>query len=56
MNSFNENENDKINKNSNLIVIKQFKNIKRKLFDFFIIILNLINLALISSLMTKKTN
>ena len=56
MNSFNENENDKINKNSNLIVIKQFKNIKRKLFDFFIIILNLINLALLSSLMMKKTN
>jgi hypothetical protein len=56
MNSFNGNENDKMNKNSNLILIKQFKNIKRKLFDFFIIILNLINLALISSLMTKKTN
>jgi hypothetical protein len=56
MNSFNGNENDKMNKNSNLILIKQFKNIKRKLFDFFIIILNLINLALISSLMMKKTN
>ena len=54
MNRFNEN--DKMNKNSNLIVIKQFKNIKRKLFDFFIIILNLINLALLSSLMMKKTN
>ena len=42
--------------NNNLVSTKDLKNNKKRSFGFFIIILNLINLALISSLMIKKTN
>ena len=54
MNSFNENYKMN-NNNNNLVITKDLKNNKKRSFDFFIIILNLINLALISSLMMKKT-
>jgi hypothetical protein len=50
------NENDKMNNNNNnLVSTKDLKNNKKRSFGFFIIILNLINLALISNLMMKKT-
>ena len=52
MNSFNEN--DKMN-NNNIVIVRQLKDNKRKLIDIFIIILIFINLALILSLMMKKT-
>jgi hypothetical protein len=52
MNNFNEN--DKMN-NNNLFKVKKLKNNKRKLIDFLLIILSLINLTLILSLMMKKT-